>query len=297
VSAENVKWRVNMAVRNSNLPSTARLVMLVLSDRADAKTGVIPERHSPSLADLAHDTDLGESTVKTQLGILEELGWVIRSRPDKKLQGRYASTKYQIRVGDPGKERTPHKRARSKPSQQPQEGQEMTDSEGQEQAISENQEGQEQAPRGPGASPKRARSKPPYIEDDDRNDRDDLKKAADAATQGGAAALFETVPPAPAVETEGQKVNRLARIFTDRHMSNFKAVSGVVRAAVRRTKPDGTRAYTDEQIADGMAKLADDGWTPTLNTLRIAIEGVPTQRKANHEGFKNPDPSEYHGTF
>ena len=152
MSAENVKWRVNMAVRNSNLPSTARLVMLVLSDRADAKTGVIPERHSPSLADLAHDTDLGESTVKTQLGILEELGWVIRSRPDKKLQGRYASTKYQIRVGDPGKERTPHKRARSKPSQQPQEGQEMTDSEGQEQAISENQEGQEQAPRGPGAS-------------------------------------------------------------------------------------------------------------------------------------------------
>jgi len=80
-------------------------------------------------------------------------------------------------------------------------------------------------------------------------------------------------------------------------MSNFKAVSGVVRAAVRRTKPDGTRAYTDEQIADGMAKLADDGWTPTLNILRIAIEGVPTQRKANHEGFKNPDPSEYHGTF
>lgn len=297
MSAENVKWRVNMAVRNSNLPAPARLIMLVLSDRADAKTGVIPDRHSPSLADLAHDTDLGESTVKTQLTSLERLGWVVRSRPNKKLQGRYASTQYRLQVGDPGEERAPHKRARSKPSQEPKEGQEVSHSEGQEQALSEDQEGQEQAPRGPGDSSKRARSKPPYLKDDDRNDRDDLKKAADAAAPVGDAALFEPDVPAAAVETEGQKVNRLSRIFTDRHMANFKAVSGVVRAAVRRTNPDGTRTYTDQQLADGMAKLADDGWTPTLNTLRIAIEGVPRQRKPDHEGFKNPDPSEYHGTF
>lgn len=181
MSAENVKWQVNMAVRRSNLPPAARLVMFVLSDRADAKTGIIPDKHVPSLTDLADDTGHGESTVKSQLNVLEALGWVIRSRPDKKAQGRYASTGYRIQVGSPGEERTPHKRARSKPSDEVQEGPDLAHSEGQEQAPSDAQEGQEQAPRGPGDSSERARSKPPYIKDDDPYDQYDLKASATGA--------------------------------------------------------------------------------------------------------------------
>lgn len=183
MSADNVKWQVNMGVRRSNLPPAARLIMFVLSDMADAKTGIIPDRKTPSLTDLAEQTGHGESTVKAQLNLLEELGWVMRSRPDKKAQGRYASTSYRLQVGSKGEERTPHKRARSKPSDEPQEGQDLTVSEGQEQAPSDAQEGQEQAPRGPGDSSERARSKPPYIKDDDPYDHYDpsLGPNADAS--------------------------------------------------------------------------------------------------------------------
>lgn len=300
MSAENLKWRVNRAVRKSNLPSPARLIMFVLSDMADAKTGVIPEKKAPSLKELAEDTGYGESTVKEQLAGLEELGWVFRTRPDAHQQARHVSTGYRLAVGSPGEKKAPAKRKPRAKTETPDGqtgGQEIAPADSQEMAPEIESGGQELTDRGPSPGPSGAISWPPYLKDDDRNDRDDLKKAADAAAFGGGGALFEAPPSRPVVETEGQKVNRLARIFTDRHMANYKAVAGVVRSAVRRTNPDGTRTYTDQQLADGMTKLADDGWTPTLNTLRVAIEGMPRQRRGDHEGFKNPDPSEYHGTF
>lgn len=298
MSAENIKWRVNMAVRRSNLPSTARLIMFVLSDMAEAKTGVIPERMTPSLRDLARETGLGESTIKTQLLLLEELGWLVRSRPNAKAQGRYATTAYRLQIGSAGEERSPHKRARSKPSPEAEEGQEQAPSEGQEMAPSEAQGGQEITPRGPGDSSEGARRWPPIYKDDDRDDRYDRNAAADAATHGDGGALFDADSPAPKPETENQRANRLTRVYTDRvQLSNFNAVFGVVRTAVRSTADDGRPLYTDQQITDALNKLADEGWSVSANTLRIAIQGrprrVPSDTNTPYQGFQNPPQSAY----
>jgi hypothetical protein len=103
------------------------------------------------------------------------------------------------------------------------------------------------------------------------------------STAGGAdppGTLFEVPappPPEPAPtppETEGQRVNRLARGYTDAvPLSNFPAVAGVVRKAVRAQRGDAP-AYTEEEIRDALAALAVDGRPVTADTLRIAIEGL-----------------------
>jgi hypothetical protein len=85
-------------------------------------------------------------------------------------------------------------------------------------------------------------------------------------------------PPEPAPTpppTEGQRVNRLARGYTDAvPLSNFPAVQGVVRKAVRARRGDAP-AYAEEEIRDGLARLAADSRPVTTDTLRIAIEGLP----------------------
>jgi len=190
VSADNIKWRVNRGVRASNLPPAARLIMFVLSDMADAKTGMVPLKQTPSLADLARETGHGESTVKEQLAVLEELGWVKRSRPNASERARHVPTYYQVAVGSPGKERPPLKRkprVKSKPSDEAPEGQELAIGEGQEMALESEakgqSEGQELANRGPGANDSRARSWPSYLKDDDLDDHYDpsLGPNADAS--------------------------------------------------------------------------------------------------------------------
>lgn len=76
------KWEVNRAVRASNLPAPSRLIMLTLSDIAVAGTAEIPPKHTPSLTVLARETGLGRSTVAEHLALLEEGGWIVRTRPD-----------------------------------------------------------------------------------------------------------------------------------------------------------------------------------------------------------------------
>ncbi|GAA2361001.1 hypothetical protein Cme02nite_38470 [Catellatospora methionotrophica] len=76
------KWEINRAVRASNLPAPSRLIMLTLSDMAEAATAEIPERHTPSLTELARQTGLGRSTVAQHLLSLEETKWVVRDRPE-----------------------------------------------------------------------------------------------------------------------------------------------------------------------------------------------------------------------
>lgn len=300
MSAENLKWRINRAVRKSNLPAPARLIMFVLSDMADAKTGVIPEKMTPSLRVLAQEAGLGESTVKEQLLVLEQLGWVLRERPDGERQARHGSTGYQLQIGSAGEKRAPAKRkprASSKPPKDGSEGQEMAPAEGQEMAPDNESGGQELATRGPGASSSGARRWPPIYKDDDRDDRNDRNAAADAATHGDGGALFDADLPAPKPETENQRANRLARIYTSRvKLSNFNAVFGVVRAAARATTDDGRPLYTDQQITDALNKLADDGWSVSANTLRIAIEGPPRTAfgaSVPHQGYRQSPEAKY----
>lgn len=76
------KWEINRAVRASSLPAPSRLIMLTLSDIAEAGTAEIPERRTPSLTVLARETGLGRSTVAEHLASLESGGWLKRVRPD-----------------------------------------------------------------------------------------------------------------------------------------------------------------------------------------------------------------------
>ncbi|MCW2601837.1 MAG: hypothetical protein JWM02_3666 [Frankiales bacterium] len=72
-------------------------------------------------------------------------------------------------------------------------------------------------------------------------------------------------PPRP--ESEGQRINRLAKAYTDRvPMSNFPAIAGVVRKAVRAS-------HGDEPILAALSRLAGDGRSVTTETLRIELEG------------------------
>lgn len=77
----------------------------------------------------------------------------------------------------------------------------------------------------------------------------------------------------PESETLNQRIQRLARIYTDAvPLSRFPAVMGIVGKAVR------TNLYTDEQITDALTRLAGEGRSLTVETLRIELEGMPPSR-------------------
>ncbi|MGH3861664.1 hypothetical protein [Actinokineospora sp.] len=85
-------------------------------------------------------------------------------------------------------------------------------------------------------------------------------------------------------ETLEQRTNRLTATYTDRvKLSNFAAIRGVVRKAVRGD-------YTDGQVTDGLARLAEDGRSVTTDTLRYAIDGMPSSQ------FQRDGPRESTGT-
>lgn len=100
------KFEVTKAVRASDLPAPARLVMFVLADVAETGTAEIPEQFTPSLSVLARETGLNESTVKRHLKDLEANGWVERRRPTieaARLRGE--RTRYRLTI--PGRTESP----------------------------------------------------------------------------------------------------------------------------------------------------------------------------------------------
>lgn len=96
-------------------------------------------------------------------------------------------------------------------------------------------------------------------------------------------------PPHEEPETEGQRINRLARVYADLvPLSAFMAVQGVVRKAARANE-HGNPLYTDEQIADGLRLLAKEKRPLTATALRVAIEGFPQQRTSSgYTPYANP---------
>jgi hypothetical protein len=99
VPAEGLKWRVNRAVKRSTLPPPSRLLMFVLSDRADARTAVIPDGHLPSQSELADETGLGIATVKRHLEGLTADGWIVREVPTEQGRARGERTRYRLATG------------------------------------------------------------------------------------------------------------------------------------------------------------------------------------------------------
>ena len=70
--------------------------------------------------------------------------------------------------------------------------------------------------------------------------------------------------------TEGQRVNALTKVYTDLvPLSNFPAVAGVVRKAVRAAMWD------DETIAEALERMARDGRSVTTDALRYELTGFP----------------------
>ena len=110
MAGKALKWQVNEAVMaSSTLPPHSRLIMLVLSDRADARTGIIPDDRVPSIRELADMTGLSEATVKRRKPELEAAGWLMYDRPDRIQMSKHETGRYRIAVGsDPeGSRRTP----------------------------------------------------------------------------------------------------------------------------------------------------------------------------------------------
>jgi hypothetical protein len=97
------KWEINRAVRASKcVPAPSKLIMLTLSDIADAGTAEIPERMTPSLKILAGETGLDEATVKRHLTSLENTGWIKRDRPTQEDARQLGErTRYQLTLGAP----------------------------------------------------------------------------------------------------------------------------------------------------------------------------------------------------
>jgi len=72
--------------------------------------------------------------------------------------------------------------------------------------------------------------------------------------------------------TIGQRGNTLAKIYTDlRPLSKFPAIATMVRKAI-------ASGYSDTAIGDALRRLAEDGRTVTIDSLRIELDGPPRLR-------------------
>ena len=77
--------------------------------------------------------------------------------------------------------------------------------------------------------------------------------------------------------TEGQRVNALTKVYTEVvPLSNFPAVAGVVRKAVR------VGLWDDQTIAEALDRLGQDGRSVTTDVLRYELTGFP-DRQSNRD--------------
>lgn len=77
------------SIRDSDLPSSTRLVLLTMVTWIDNTTGTC----FPSLATLAQATGLAKSTVTTHLKLAEQAGFILRTQ--RRTGRQHTSTLYQ----------------------------------------------------------------------------------------------------------------------------------------------------------------------------------------------------------
>lgn len=185
------KWEVNRAVRGSDLPPPSRLIMLTLSDIAEAGTAEVPVRRTPSLRVLATETGLDEATVKRHLAKLDAAGWLKRTVPSVEASRRGERTRYQllIPIGQGAEDAHPDEAGRTECPPQ----------------------GAEDAPAG--------RTVRPIDKEDDRDDRDDHFSSPTATK-----ATTKKPKRAPKPEPDREDVTRVCQHMIDRLKANeFKA--------------------------------------------------------------------------
>jgi hypothetical protein len=267
---DGLKWQVNRAIRASTLPPPSRLIMLTLSDIAHAKTAELPPKYTPSIAQLALETGLSESTVKKHRALLEVAGWIAVTRPTAAEASRHVRCKYRLAIPADfvpgGRDVAP-----SMPERSYEEAPE-SESAG---ATRRPPRGPRDDPRTDGAGPPHdppgghlttppgATSRPPKNYNHYDLDNQELPSTADAA----AAAQ----PPKHAAADE------LTADFWERHHTNtaqsFIAVRGIVRTAIANDLPR-------DDVARALDRLANEGRAisgGTLTTALTQIRGAPTQ--------------------
>jgi hypothetical protein len=100
---------------------------------------------------------------------------------------------------------------------------------------------------------------------------------ARAAGNGSDPALFD--PPAAAPQTDTQRSKRLTDAYAKAEpMCKWVAVNGVVLKAIR------SRQFSDEEIRDALLRLAGEGRSVTVDTLRTELRGLPATRQGAPPG-------------
>ena len=93
------RFDVERAVERSDLAPIGRHIILLLCGRMTQGSTLIPREFSPSLTRLAAGTGLDRRTVMRHLNELEELGWLVRHRPDPdKARKEHARTNYTVLI-------------------------------------------------------------------------------------------------------------------------------------------------------------------------------------------------------
>jgi hypothetical protein len=91
------RFDVERAVEKSDLAPIGRHIILVLCGRMMQGSTLIPREYSPSLTKLAAGTGWDRRTIMRHLNELEQLGWLIRRRPDPdKARKEHARTSYTV---------------------------------------------------------------------------------------------------------------------------------------------------------------------------------------------------------
>jgi len=98
---------VERALTWSNIKSLPRLLVFALATKANDKTGVIADEHTPSLRTLADMTGIAKSVLPGHLAYLSNLGWLKIDAPSR--SSKYDRNRYAIMVGadDPARPSRP----------------------------------------------------------------------------------------------------------------------------------------------------------------------------------------------
>src|SRR5882757_1848333 len=276
------KWarsiHVGFLMNGRGVDTSARHVLLVLAMHADNATGLA----WPSQSTVAEYTGLSEKTVARCLSRLEKSGlithvgmrgakqWLLRfevctDAPDVRAQQR-------DRKRQGTAERMRRLRAKQSPEDHVTPHLSVTcDASSVRHAADVTQQ----------TSPCDALDVPRTTKELPKN----LELPKDAAPDVAAGVLFDTPEPAPKSETTGQLANRLTRIYTDKvKFTAYLAAQGVVKLALKSGE------YSHQQIAAGMARLAEERRVVSVNSLRIAIEGSPQKHNKLPERMTVPKP-------
>lgn len=238
------RWDITRAVRLSDLPPPSRLIMLVLADVAEVGTGEIPERFTPSLNVLARETGLDKSTVVRHLDTLDAAGWVIRTKPSKEDARRNAErTKYRLTVPSGRTEQQGH--------------------------VAENDTlvAQNNKPRRRKRQDLVAQNNKPSCTV--RQKETDLFRSTD---------LVRSVAPAtPSPTPADLRPTQRSKAITDAYaaaqpMCKWPAVNAIVLKAIKIGR------WSDDEIHAALLRLAEDGRSVTVDTLRIELTGPPITR-------------------